>query len=216
MAIRVSVSTPKPDQVLFFYQLGLATSQWSSVEQILGYVVAECFPRAEAAMAMHGLAAIENFRSKCDYAEAVFQESRHIDAHQAEFKSVINNVRASSRHRNKLAHWHTTYYTLADEIARRTVLVPWMLKDNRESRLSPPTEAIGIRDLEYIRLQFLDTFMRLISLLDKMRGHPEQTPAYPGLPIRPPSIRDLRARMRAALEVPSSPSLAKPSPKEKT
>ena len=61
--------TPTEEHLIFYYQIGLAVTQWSHVELALFDTVAACFDGPEPASVSAFFFSIENFRSKLGAAD---------------------------------------------------------------------------------------------------------------------------------------------------
>src|SRR5690349_3923633 len=101
------VMTQDEEIILFHYCLGVAITQWSSVENTLRSIVVACFKDEELnheALSV-GFLSLEGFRAKLDFANRAV--GRKLAGHQLseEWGRLVERTKNLSTQRNKLAHW---------------------------------------------------------------------------------------------------------------
>lgn len=208
------------ESAIFWHELGLAISQWTFVESGIFKVVSTCVSRDDRAALGYAMFAIENFRSKLAFADAIMERKIADEKHLAEWQSLSDRIRRLAAKRNNLAHYRVVLYE-DERPGRRVVIEKWpadrrMPKGPEEITTAaqlkkvmtprPKESALSVRDVAAIRSEFF----RAARLLDNLHA------ALKGLPIpykeasapvgSPPTIRELRNQIREALELPQKPS----------
>lgn len=201
--------TRTEEHVAFYYELGLAISVWASVEQRLCDIVQVCLNNTDHVSVIVSFYAIENFRSKLQYADALVR-AQHWQNQPVmdKWAIMVESARKASTKRNHLAHRHAVEF--GDPKAspgRRFALLDWAKWwSDAPPSSKPPSGSLCVRDISIIQSEFLKLQHELNDLAWQMRGVQ--------LPLRgsrarvpdPPTIRMLRDYLRAALAPPPKSS----------
>lgn len=214
--------TPAAEQLAFYWAVGKAIAQWSFVEKNLRELVAVCVEDADREAVLTGYLSIENFRSKLQFVDRLFAAKFGKTTHKASWERLHTRLRSLSSRRNILAHSVATAYKEGAP-GRRIGFQPWLLKaqvgtptTRRKVTGKPPTDAVCLRDVEQLRIDFLALSTSLANFHSEVfLGMPAPHPIAHELPIGPPTIHKLEIQMREALGLPPKPSRTK-RPKEKS
>jgi len=199
---RTEEITIEEEEIAFFYSIGKAISEWGYVENVLGYLVLNCFEKKDNEDLTHsvtsvGFFSIETFKAKMDFAEAVVK--RKFINHQSDWSKLVKRVRKSSGARNKLAHWAKQTYR-ENIPGRRFMLTPWVFSRKKKSKHpQPPDGSQGLRDIHKMRLEFISLAMSLRNFEARVLGHTEPFPKSHEQPTRPLSIGKLRVQIPEGL-----------------
>jgi hypothetical protein len=194
----------KRESVLFHYEVGRAITQWANVEAGIASVLVICLrddgekpsgPNAQRIQSVvAGYEAIDSFRSKVSFANAVFRNSRLGFSHGHEFADLLKTAEKRSSKRNHMAHWQASHIVSATKPGRRVLLQPRPSKQT--TILERLGSGMGLRDIAMARLEFFDSYMRLQQFA--VRFYPKDplsaSPAtYAGLPQKAPTLAQLEA-----------------------
>ena len=92
------------ERAIFYYELGLAITQWAHVEHAFCHLYASTFKGPYNLDVPASFYAIENFRSKCQVADTIFQRNLS-EAHLGEWSNMLQKELLNlSKVRNALAH----------------------------------------------------------------------------------------------------------------
>ena len=208
--------TPNAEQLAFYWAVGKAIAQWSFVEKNLRELVAVCVEDADREAIVTTYLSIENFRSKLQFVDRLFAAKFGKTEHRAPWERLYARLRTHSGRRNILAHSVATAYKNGAP-GRRIGFQPWLLKSqpgtptaNRQVTGKPPNDAVCLRDVEGMRLEFLALATSLANFHNEVfLGMPAPPPTTHGPPSGPPTIRSLEIQMREALGLPPKPSRPK-------
>lgn len=193
--------TPAEESICFYYELGLAMTQWSHVENDLcTLALSFCHDGDRNAMAL-GFFSIENFRSKLAFTNAIVEKklSEQSSAHAQEWDGLRKRVSDVSANRNRLAHRTVRIYPQNGE-ARRYALIPWIRmkpKTNKE-RNKPPPGSLFVRDINRIRLEFFALVCTLSNFRDRVHGRTVTFPKATEIPKDPMTNTEIVNFVRVA------------------
>src|SRR5947208_2598049 len=101
---------PNEEQVLFYYEIGMAISQWAHVEMALRDVVINCASGSGRRALSIGFYSIENFRSKLQFCDNLLAESFDTSPELTSWHGLRDRLTKASTKRNRLAHRSTITY----------------------------------------------------------------------------------------------------------
>ncbi len=189
------------ERQIFYYELGLAFTQWAQVEHAFQHIYTSSFKNYDMAIAM-SFRAIDNFRSKLQVADVAFNLNLSFEQF-AEWETLKKKLNKRNQERNQLAHRYIKNKPENKE-GKRILLMPSNLKplpdDNyQESR------AIAVQNLVLYRYAFYGLSNQLLNFADRVSG--SKTPfSVPHGPLeRPPTLQTLLDQMRDVLEPPHRP-----------
>ena len=191
--------TPNDEQLAFYFEIGLAITQWSHVERSLCVIACECFDASNRISVTLGFFSIDSFRSKLKFSDAVFRQKFGASVHASDWQDLYDRLATTSEGRNRLAHYATGIIDFASRPGRRYSLVPWLSKQ-KTKKFKRPQKNVGalyVRDIIKQRYEFYALFASLENFHDRLRGRPEQLPKSSESAARPPNIPQIRAQMRA-------------------
>ncbi|MEQ1715724.1 MAG: hypothetical protein ABL907_07035 [Hyphomicrobium sp.] len=188
------------EQMAFYWEIGLAITQWSHVEHGLYLIVFRAFENADKAQLSNGFFSIENFRSKLAFVDRVFNASNHCDTFGQEWAAIAAEVRGLATRRNELAHSRVNIITGAPE-GRRFAIVPLFGPEpgKKHGRNQPPPGSICLRDIDLTRLQFSRATARLWSLYLRMGGEEDSFAEAAQREPKPQTLVQLKRQMHAML-----------------
>lgn len=198
------------EQIAFYHELGIAIATWASVEEALFNLVSKCVFPADRGMLSVGFFSIENFRSKLQFVESL------LTMKFAGIKAVNNwpalkeRLGKASAKRNKLAHRRVRIYPVSKP-GRMYALVPWPTNTRYRGkrvlgREIPPPDAICLRDIVSMRLEFTALEVSLWNLSFLLEGKKEPFPKSDEQSGNPPTIRNLVHSLHAMLSRRDTPS----------
>jgi hypothetical protein len=202
MAKRTEELTPREEEVLFFMDIGMSLTMWSSVEIALWAVVRGGLPHdsvTSKAVAV-GFFSLEGARAKRVFAEATV--NRMIAGHplRPQWIKLVDRVRQAADKRNVLAHWQVQVYEHARPGRRYALEHPIQPKKKPKTKVPLPRPgAYCLRDIVKIRLEFFSLQHALDNFLSRLSGVKEQYPASAEQPENPPQIGQLRRHLLAIL-----------------
>jgi hypothetical protein len=204
--------TPEEENILFYHELGTATTQWATVELTLLWVWQACLStkvndKNEELLA-HSFFAVENFRSKLQLVDRAFKTKFGKSHHAVDWKRLVERLRTASTARNHLAHYPDSVYREA-KAGRRWALVPRWIKLPKKSAKSPPIESLCLLDIHRERLNFFALTIALQNFSFLLRGHEGPVPKALEQVDRLPTIQSLRNQMRGYIGLPLLPSRKK-------
>lgn len=205
--------TPSEEHLSFYYETGLAFTQWAHLEWSILQVVLALTPKPERRAITSGYYAIENFRSKLAYADNVLGEKlAGVKGHVDRWAVLVERIKAASKARNKIAHY--TPMSFAHEknrIGRRIGLVQWL--DHEKTNWAgkslggkTPDGALCVRDIVAIRLVFTALMIELMNFSYLLSDGVEPLAKYCGQTVNPPTTRVLKNQIRELLGLPLQPS----------
>jgi hypothetical protein len=181
------------ERQIFYYELGLAVTQWATVEHAFQYVFTSSFKHYDLALA-DTFYSIENFRSKLQAADAAFRRNLKPEF-QTEWEALHQQLRKRSQIRNQLAHRYIINKP-SNKPGRRILLAP------REAG----EQQFGVRDLVLYRYAFYGLSNQLLNFADRISGAKAPFEVPQGALERPPSLHGLLRQMRGEPEPPHRPS----------
>lgn len=182
--------TESEEVYAFYYHVGLAMAQWAHVETELEFISSAC--SAEGAV---GFRAIENFRSKTAYVDALVRHKyaaapERIDVWARLYKKVMG----ASFKRNEIVH-KTPYRVVGAKPGSRIALMT-LSPSEKADRIG---EGIDVKEMANRALEFAALYRQLwhfAGYLGAKVGSMSPTP--PEQPTRRWTLRDIEARMREA------------------
>lgn len=185
------------ERAIFYYCLGRALEQWAHAESCLEAIATACVSAGDRKAIEAGFNSIENFRSKLSFCDSLVCASVSDPGLLGRWAGLYARCSSLSATRNKLAHNRHRVFVSAPA-GRRYALVSAKLG---WSGSSPPHGSICVRDIESARADFMRLTDDLVNMFDALLGQPETYSASRAPPGRPPSLRELRAQIRAELGV---------------
>lgn len=204
--------TPEEEHVCFFYELGMATTEWAFVERALLQVITAGMPEPEQRATTAGYFAIENFRSKLAFTDSIIQvKFAHNKAWLQTWAGLVQRATVCSTSRNKLAHYSSVIFQHdLNQPGRRIALVQWIGLERQSwagtFKGKPPPGSLCLRDIVLIELEFSALMIALTNFSSLIVGEPEPLPKSHEQPKGPPTIRVLANHIRELLGLPPKPS----------
>ncbi len=195
---------PREEHFLFYYELGLALSQWAKLEMALCDVLVCCVSKQERRKLSVGFYAIENFRSKLSFADDVLAETFDQNPLLEKWSKIKSSIEKCAKKRNKVAHRNVVTYA-ASPPGRQIALVDWQAeqftaKAKQRSFLSnrsPPEGALCLIDIVHIRYDFFGVMIELANLAAELSDTALPYPPESFQQSKPPSFAEYREQMRA-------------------
>ncbi|MCH7889619.1 MAG: hypothetical protein IIA00_10140 [Proteobacteria bacterium] len=197
------------EQIAFYSELGRAITQWAHVEHALMWIALACFNKDDYATLPTGFFAIENFRTKVQFADSVVAARFGKTKHMADWTALVDRMGNQSKARNRLAH----YWMLGDpdnRAGRRYMLLPRRepLGTKLSTRHQKYPSAICLRDIARHRLEFFALTVSLENFYFRLSGRKEPFPKSLEQPKNPPTIARIRREIDAYASRPPRPSRA--------
>jgi hypothetical protein len=184
------------ERIAFYFEVGLATTQWASVEMALSAVVVELFKPEDAVSAVVGFRAIENFRSKLEYVDALIRVKVRDSTRLSEWDSLSDRCQQAAKKRNRVAHNWVLNSPSEERAGRRIMLLPLRPAKNSDSPHGAKYPgAIYLRDIASYRLEFAALMAAIENFVDRLGGRPERFPKAQEQPPNPPKIHELRRQI---------------------
>ncbi|WP_421695511.1 hypothetical protein [Aestuariivirga sp.] len=176
------------ERQIFYYELGLAITQWAHVEHALQHLFTSSFAAYDPVVGMT-FNEIENFRSKQTVADCAIKmniKSKHHD----EWADLLDRLKQKGSTRNRIAHNYVKLYP-----------------DNKPGRrlLLPHGNGLGIRDIALYRYEFYALSTDLLNFANKVTGKKVPPLSLDEPPKSPLSLKFLLNQMRASTEPPHRP-----------
>ena len=190
------------ERQIFYYELGLAMTQWAHVEHAFQHAYTSSFKKFDMAIAMT-FYAVENFRSKLSVADTAF----HLNLTSAmyeEWETLHQKLRKRSTVRNQFAHRYVKNRP-ENKPGRRILLMPNNLKPLPKDNYSE-NRAYAVRDLALYRYAFYGLSNQLLNFADRIYGSAAPFAVPHGPLERPPTLDSLLDQMHGELEPPHRPS----------
>jgi hypothetical protein len=197
--------TESEEVYAFFHQLGVALSQWANVELQLEFIAGLCSREGRV-----GFRAIENFRSKAAYVDAILRH-RHVKRAETVDAWIVlyKRVTAAASQRNELVH-RTPFRVYGGKPGSRVSLI--RMGHFEQDRLKG---GISIKDVAQLALEFRALALQLDHLCAHLQSPDIGTPlASPSQPARRLTMKEIEAQMREALGRQARPSGALPEQKK--
>lgn len=193
----------------FYYELGVALTQWSSVEFALERIVMQCAaPNHEAGVLLAiGFRSIANWRSRAEYADRLVSHSYSGNPEILNaWKHALKSAQSVATLRNEIAHREPSRMGGAKPGERIALLEGgWALQKPRPNGFSRD-ELITIKDVVERGQKFSLVSFELVKLLVLISGSGVQLPASLAPQVHRPTMGQIEARMRAALGRQQRPS----------
>lgn len=193
------------ERIAFYFELGLAISQWASVEFALLSIVAGTLKYEDLVHVTNAYRSIENFRSKLTYVDTMLRSVPIPEAEKPNWATLYDQTAQASKKRNRLAHYWVLQDTTHDTPGRRMMLLPTKQSFAPPKRGQKFIGAIHLRDIVSYRLEFSALMCRLENFDCRLRGQPEQLPKSLEQPKRPPTLAALRRQIYAFAAHPPRP-----------
>ena len=189
------------ERQIFYYELGLAMTQWATVEHAFQHAYTSSFKKYDMAIAMT-FYAVENFRSKLNVADTAFHLNLSSD-YYSEWAGLHAKLRKRCQARNQFAHRYIKNRP-ENRPGKRVLLMPSSLKPMPNDNYGE-NRAYGVRDLVLHRYAFFGLSNLLLNFADRIAGL--KTPfSVPHGPLeRPPQLQTLVDQMRGVPEPPHRP-----------
>lgn len=191
-------------------QLGLAITEWASVEDKLALVL--CSATKDPVALLLGFFSIENFRSKLKHTDTIlkFKLKKNAPA-RGRWSELYVRLEKASAKRNRIAHsllWEDT----EQKIGKRYALTEWLASHQAGRAKRPQMKgALYVQDLAGIRADFSELAHHLAGLcpviVDDTLPLPPLTSS--AQQSRLPTIRTISAQIHAALGPPPKSSRQK-------
>lgn len=204
------------EDLIFHYELGKAISSWAVIERMLIGIATTCVHKSAERSLLASFYSIENFRSKLAFVDS-FIRTNHSDKTTLDhWARVHNDLTRCAKARNSLAH--RALFKFADEHShpgRRVALLEPSEIERSERSASPPTftkpppGALCLRDIAITNDEFRILNYAMLLFWRNLLGRPTRAAKSDELARSPQTIRQLRNRTRAALELPPLPSRKK-------
>jgi hypothetical protein len=191
--------TPNEEQLAFYHQIGMAVTQWASVEFALYEIMTACFGDKEQINLNVTFFSIENFRSKLQLIDNLISVKYKTTPHYAEWLKILTRIEAASKGRNTLVHYWVLIY-LMESPGRRWCLVPRLpnlRKPPPKRQQKMPAGALSVRDVSLLAQRFGMLSIELSNFAQVLRGRPERLPISPESEPRPMTLPELRRLIRA-------------------
>ena len=195
----------------FKYELGDAIAQWGYVERHKLNIALSCVSHADRNALAISYHSIENFRSKLAVCDNLVTHKFKTSKHFEQWVSCRDRIGKAASKRNKIAHgWHKFYPH--NTAGRRWAIIPIHHADGDLFHIDgakPPKEAICLRGLVAIRLEFHALTTQVCNVYELLRGHRAPFPKSLEQAENPPTIQNIANRIHAALGHPQKSSREK-------
>ncbi len=207
--------TPREEQAAFYFEVGLAITQWARVEYDLYELTSRCFDKRSSMdypAFYEAFFSIDNFRAKLKFADTIIVQALKGKDVGADWPLLHSRIAKASKVRNRLAHYPVLHFQ-DNPAGRNIALTPRAL-----DALSPgtgrigkkyPTGALFLRDVVRSRLEFFALMISLSNFAHRVRGLPEQHSKSDEQPRDPPTTERIVSRLRATFSRPQKSSRAK-------
>lgn len=204
----------REEYIAFYKELGLAVAQWATVEYALAQLVCLCLTSREQDkwMLYQGFHAIENFRSKLQFAETLILEKFRSSQNIGEWDPLSRRLQRASAGRNKLVHRLVVDIPIGGDPGRRFALVPNPKPDLEPKKRphtnvrKPPPGSLCLRDVNALIHEFRACFVHLVNFAARVRGLEEPFPVSDEQAKNPSTIQSLNAQIHEVLGHPPKPS----------
>jgi len=194
------------ESLCFHYELGLAFTLWSRVENTILQVLFTTFPTKSHFKVGVGFLSIENFRSKLAFADSIMHEAKLSKLRLKQWDKISQRLGSASVVRNRLAHGRVYIYP-NEAPGRRMALDSWKLMKTPATNTRPsPGTALCVRDIVGIKYDFFALVATMENYSSRLGGAKAPLPASLEQRAPVPSLQTIRTQIRAAL-----PSLTPPS-----
>lgn len=191
------------EHLAFYYELGIAITQWASVEFSLSWLVSTGFTKGGWNAATSGFMSIDNIRSKLAFVETVLTADPLSEYEAATWATLRDRTESASKKRNALAHgW--VFNDLSMKPGRRVMILPRRPAKGAARQKYPG--AICLRDVVSYRLEFVALMRALENFHAYLIVRPSPYPESQEQPERPPILANLRREIYAYAQRPPRPS----------
>jgi len=178
--------TPSEEMLSFYAAIGLATTQWSHVENGLFLVSLRAFGKNKVNALASSFFSIENFRSKAKFTDKAIQTVQRYTEFAQEWETLQKHVLQLSTKRNTIAHGRVVIFP-SNPSGRRYAIVPMDAKQKPKNG-SPPSGSLCVRDIDLAARAFAMASNKLLRL-DAQIGH--ESDPFCGDDLREPELSDL-------------------------
>lgn len=204
--------TESEEVFAFYHQLGVALAEWAAIEFSLEHLSGRC---ADGQLPSLGLAvgfrAIENFRSKVSYVDALIHHRYGRSRTRiAEWSGLHKRVLSASVQRNELVHRQPIRIGGAMPGKRIALVESGWSQRAMDGSSQDAANAITIKEVAHRASLFHCLFVELQNFDMKLCAVSGQPEAFPVPQARRPTMRDIEAQMRAALGRQQRPSRKSP------
>jgi hypothetical protein len=206
------------EEITYFYaQIGIALTGWSAVEVALFNLgvardhgtgapagSSNAYRSIEPATLMSAFYAIESFRNRLNFANALIVAFLQSEEERATWSALRDRVDRASIKRNRLAHWQVARYRQGKP-GRRIVLQKWGAPGALPNTIYPtgsaPSASLGVVTIVEYQLEFIYLHHRLADFARSLNGEPEIMPFKNGPPAAP-AFHELEDEIRGFLSRP--------------
>jgi hypothetical protein len=192
--------TDGEEEVAFYFFIGRALTAWARVEGALEGVATQCaFHDADEGLIARGYRAIDNFRAKCMFVEALLLKRLHGNKPMLDrWATLHGRLSGQSKMRNEIAHWQAFTVPEAASGKRFALLAGgWAHDPNFDPK---DVERLTLREIVLRGLRFMNLSAALENFAWALEGgqHP-LVPEEDELLLHPPTIREIEDQMRVKL-----------------
>lgn len=195
------------EEACFYHELGLAITQWASVEHQLLFVLAYRMSKEQLYFMRRGYLSINVFQQKLIFVNSLVEQHPPGKITLEHWRQLAERCSRSNSLRNKLAHRPSVHYPRASQ-GRRVALTDWFPQQSEAASRAgrPPNDAICLLDLVHIRQSFYALTCALTNFAHKLKNHVGPFPeSLEQSPVRP-QLDEVVNRIRAILKPPLRPS----------
>jgi hypothetical protein len=167
--------TPSEEHLCFYHELGLAVTQWASVEQGIYWIALRSFEEHESHVIGPAFFSIENFRSKLAFVDAAFEAKFGGSIYAEHWASIRDEVLVLASARNRLVHYHLAVMPKAKP-GRRYFLHPTVVRPEiskfgqRPGHNRAPSGALFLKDIYRDARRFATASNKLLNLWHILGG----------------------------------------------
>lgn len=202
--------TPRQEQLAFYYELGLAITQWASVEWQLYKTTARIFTLTDDAEKHRefykAYFSIENFRAKLKFSDTIISSAAQGRPFAEAWAKLEARIAGLAKIRNKLAH-HSVMHYMNNPPGRNVALL------SREAVVTPIRRgqkhqpgAIFVRDIVRYQNEFSALRVSLEHFSCRVHGWKLPQAESSEQPRNPQTIQQIVSHCRGAFEHPQKPS----------
>jgi hypothetical protein len=201
MAERTEELTAGEEGVLFYYLVGLAISNWATVEaSMLRFLLGGFKDQIHHSAIGVAFYALEGARAKREFTEAFVNRALLGHPRKAEWTKLIERVKQATDKRNNLAHWQMQFYEKARPGRRYALEHPVQNKKRPKTKVPLPRPgALCVREIFKIHAEFMALHYAFSNFHARLLGEKEPFSTSAELPSNPPQIGRLRRLMLETL-----------------
>ena len=195
------------ERLAFYYEIGLAITQWAHVEFALAQIVSACFGKNDESLPATGFLSIDNFRSKLQYIDSIIAAHVRSKTKRADWITLMERAGALVKKRNRLAHsW--VLNSFEEKAGQRVMLLPSRPRSSRRTKGARQKfpGAVCVRDVAQYRLEFSALMISLENFAFRLAGQKVHFPKSLEQPSRPPTIAQIRREIYEYAQRPPRPS----------